>query len=386
MQERDDVVLLSHYHPFLFHPRVGVLRFQSLYCTDNIRQNVDRYPRGIRVVAAFAFYELLLIDLAMEPSSNIKKERPHEGVTRTHIVDEPPAFTSHGRHRIDLTALINFTSNETSKLSYPIGCPVWYNFENSDSNHLNFCHGHVKGAAMDCNTRKFVYKIQKADSASVGHDGCNHRGPFDFVIEDDVTYAMSCPVRVSAECGKEFDGEIICSSPIRNERGHSINHVYSILLFIEENKMKVQHGIKSNQVKYRPKVAKHHMIESTASPVHISSELSVEKVTLSKLSHGSNQDTLDQGRLKWTPPSPIKRKALCINNAKWQMNYTSEHVDTPKKIPRKEPELSLHLTVPSWVLKAGENLLGENCLSARSIFSFLQDTNSCHVLCVYVTQ
>ena len=271
----------------------------------------------------------------MESSSKIKKERPHEGDTPSQIVDEPPASTSHGRHHIDLTALINFTPNETSKLSYPIGCPVWYNFENSDSNDMKFCHGHVIGAGMDCITRKFVYKIQKADSASVGHGGCKESGPFDFVFEDDVTYAMLCPVRVSVECGREFDGEIICSSPIRNESGHNNNHIYSILLFIGQNKMKVQHGIQSNQVKYRQKVAEQHKIERTIAPVHISSELSDEKVTLSKLSHGSDQDTLDQGRLKWTPPSPIKRKALCINDAKWQMNYTFKHVDTPKKMPRK---------------------------------------------------
>eukprot|EP00804_Cyclotella_cryptica_P010167 CCRYP_013803-RA/>CCRYP_013803-RA protein AED:0.03 eAED:0.03 QI:408/1/1/1/1/1/2/290/469 len=260
------------------------------------------------------------------------------------------ASTSHGRHRIDHTALVHFPSNEASKLSYPLGCPVWYNFENSDSADMNFYHGHVKGVAMDCVSRKFVYKIQKADSVSAWHED-EEKGQYDLVYEDDVAYAMSCPVRVSLECGKEFDGEIICFSRTRNDKGQ-INHVYSGLLFIEKNKLKVQHGIQSNQITYRHNIDEQRTLEITAAPVHISSDQSDAKETLSKSSHGSTQ-----GSLKWTPPSPSKRKAQCISDTAWQMSQTLEHAGTPKKKPRKGSELSLHLTVPFWLMKAGDNLI-----------------------------
>ncbi|KAL3788287.1 hypothetical protein HJC23_002861 [Cyclotella cryptica] len=271
------------------------------------------------------------------------------------------ASTSHGRHRIDHTALVHFPSNEASKLSYPLGCPVWYNFENSDSADMNFYHGHVKGVAMDCVSRKFVYKIQKADSVSAWHED-EEKGQYDLVYEDDVAYAMSCPVRVSLECGKEFDGEIICFSRTRNDKGQ-INHVYSGLLFIEKNKLKVQHGIQSNQITYRHNIDEQRTLEITAAPVHISSDQSDAKETLSKSSHGSTQ-----GSLKWTPPSPSKRKAQCISDTAWQMSQTLEHAGTPKKKPRKGSELSLHLTVPFWLMKAGDNLIGENCLNTKSAF------------------
>jgi hypothetical protein len=256
----------------------------------------------------------------MASSANIKQEPiqcevvpssspPNRQSSSTFPSNRPPQ---------NQTTLINFSTEEASKLSYPVGCPVWYNFHSDANQHeLSFCRGRVSSVAMDWLSRKFVYRILKSDAAD-----SDRRGVEDLVSEDSVAYAMGCPVRITVG-GREFD--------------------------------KVISDLDSNQVKYRP------ITEQMIKPVpRVSISNQSKTRETSETSQGSKQSRLHQG-LKWKPPSPNKRKTLADRDLNHDLKVRGG------KFPKKRTELSLYLTVPSWALK--NDVLGKNC-TLLSILSF----------------
>jgi hypothetical protein len=193
---------------------------------------------------------------------------------------------------------------------------------------------------MDRLSRNFVYRIQSGDAVNLA-------------LEDDVAFAMGCPVRMSSR-GKEVDGEIVCFSRVQtNDR---IDTKYSVLI-CDGSISKVIQGVSIRQVKFR-------LCLHPVTKAEKQADRPVPRVSIGSESE-SNQssETSNQTRqLKWKPPSPKKRKALSDRD----LNQTLE------KIAKKTPELSLFLTAPQWVLRAKGYLVGElsfycSCLQMNAL-------------------
>ena len=218
--------------------------------------------------------------------------------------------TDHQPHRVDQSKLIEFSPRESLKLSYPVNCPVWYNFS-SRGNDTSFCRGRVVGVAMDCNSRKFVYRIQNSDLSRASKDET------ELVYEDDVSYEMGCPVRVIIE-GNEHDGEIVCSTREPIGIGIQVHTKYSILISSANGRLKLVQAVASSQVKYR----------STGEKMKMERRVSYESETreIKSIVSNSTKDSLDStGRvmlhqLKWKPPSPNKRKTLADRDSNSSLN------------------------------------------------------------------
>ncbi|KAL3804656.1 hypothetical protein HJC23_008471 [Cyclotella cryptica] len=141
--------------------------------------------------------------------------------------------------------LIAYSTEQASKLSYPVGCPVWYIYNGDaspDSVLSKVRHGKVNAVAMNVATRSFVYKIEK----TTGEEG--EAPAVDLVLEDNIAYAVSCPVQVTIE-DKEFDGEVICPSDLKDFTGN--DKTYSVMLVNNGNMLRIEHGVSSRQIKYR---------------------------------------------------------------------------------------------------------------------------------------
>jgi hypothetical protein len=193
---------------------------------------------------------------------------------------------------------------------------------------------------MDRLSRNFVYRIQSGEAVNLA-------------LEDDVAFAMGCPVRMSSR-GKEVDGEIVCFS--RVQTNDKIDTKYSVLI-CDGSISKIIQGVSSRQVKFRlclhPVTKAEKQADRPVPHVSIGSE---------SASNHSSETSNQTRQLKWKPPSPKKRKALSDRD----LNQTLE------KIAKKTPELSLFLTVPQWVLRAKSNLVGElsfycSCLQMNAL-------------------
>ncbi|KAL7511258.1 hypothetical protein ACHAXN_008155 [Cyclotella atomus] len=138
--------------------------------------------------------------------------------------------------------LIAYSDYQASKLSFPVGCPVWYIYDNEstpDTLLKQVRYGRVKAVAMNVVTRSFVYKIEK--------ENCEPGEGLDLVLEDHIAYATSCPVRVTIE-DRVMDGEIICPANLKDFTG---KHSYSVMLKTRGNQLMIEHDVPCDQVKYR---------------------------------------------------------------------------------------------------------------------------------------
>ena len=137
--------------------------------------------------------------------------------------------------------LIAYSELQTSKLNFPVGCPVWYNYDakvGDDKVLTKVRFGKVKAAAMNVVTRSFVYKIEKMN-AQPGE-------PLDLVYEDHIAYATSCPVQVTID-NVIMEGEVICPSNLKAFCG---NAYYSVMLRSKENELRLEHNVSGEQIKY----------------------------------------------------------------------------------------------------------------------------------------
>ena len=157
-------------------------------------------------------------------------------VTSRKARDEPDKDT------INEADLIAYSDYQAAKLSYPIGCPVWYTFASESSPDgvlTKVRYGTVKAAAMNVVTRSFVYRIEK-ENGELGDD-------LDLVLEDHIAYATSCPVRVTVD-GRAVDGEIICPSNLKDFTGLT---TYSVMLKTGGNQMKIEHDVPSEKIRFK---------------------------------------------------------------------------------------------------------------------------------------
>jgi len=137
--------------------------------------------------------------------------------------------------------LFKFPSEQTCKLSYPVGCPVWFKRHRHNDREV-YSYGTIISVHMDLtsSTRKFYYRIKEKTKG--GSHGSIGSYSIDLVEEDKVFYAAKCPVTIQIGCGdkKEIEGEIVC--PRR--------HAYTVMIF-REGKVEVEDGVVSSRIKFR---------------------------------------------------------------------------------------------------------------------------------------
>ena len=180
------------------------------------------------------------------------------------VVDHPPSdnededISSSIVDGIDETNLFELPLEQTYKLSYPVGCPVWYNKYTNCTGKNNtldvyYC-GVVIKVLMDLGmSRKIYYRVEKTKS-SIDHSShtpangeeCSTQ---ELIQEDKVVYAAKCPVLVemTSDAGdtKDMEGEIVCPRG-KNKTKAS----YTVMVFMEDNKVEIEDGVVSQRIKF----------------------------------------------------------------------------------------------------------------------------------------
>jgi len=143
--------------------------------------------------------------------------------------------------------LMEMPLNKTSKLRYPIGCPVWYN-RLKQTGVEEFSCGDVGSVLMDVLSGKRYYRITK----TIDDDNFSFSsGNGDIIQEEKVMYAAKCPVFVERKADdnngekKEVQGDII--RPHIDRKGTT----YTVMLFEGGNKIVVVDGVASEHIKFR---------------------------------------------------------------------------------------------------------------------------------------
>eukprot|EP00579_Thalassiosira_antarctica_P009739 CAMPEP_0201920362 /NCGR_PEP_ID=MMETSP0903-20130614/8986_1 /ASSEMBLY_ACC=CAM_ASM_000552 /TAXON_ID=420261 /ORGANISM="Thalassiosira antarctica, Strain CCMP982" /LENGTH=954 /DNA_ID=CAMNT_0048457085 /DNA_START=96 /DNA_END=2963 /DNA_ORIENTATION=- len=144
---------------------------------------------------------------------------------------------------IDEEDLQILSSKHAAKAKYPPGCPVWYDLKRASLKRLDACHGIVVSVYIDLETGIRVYKVVKTSSSE---------GEQPFVWQDQLAYAMDCPVLVKGmvdnEPNKELEGIILCLRTARGDRKLS----YSVRFLLEgNNRVRVELGVETDQITFR---------------------------------------------------------------------------------------------------------------------------------------
>jgi len=160
--------------------------------------------------------------------------------TLSHMSRRVVSTTSHQvNNTIYESDLIPYSDYQASKLSYPIGCTVWYKYDNEsirDAKLTSVQIGKVKSVAMNVATRSFVYKIEKDENT------------LDLVLEDHIAYASGCPVQVTID-DQVLNGKIICPSNLADFSSHNTRY-YSVMFRGSGNTLMIEHDVCSDQIKY----------------------------------------------------------------------------------------------------------------------------------------
>lgn len=133
--------------------------------------------------------------------------------------------------------LIELTPEQSSGLGviYPIGCPVWYNFQATDSssNAFNFSLGIVQQVKMDVVGKVILYCIVSGSEVSE---------PMSMAFEDDIGFGSGCEVEVDGS-----QAVILCANPV-NENG-TPKVVHTVNLF-NGSSIKIERNVLSSRIKY----------------------------------------------------------------------------------------------------------------------------------------
>eukprot|EP00584_Thalassiosira_punctigera_P026856 CAMPEP_0172579216 /NCGR_PEP_ID=MMETSP1067-20121228/139130_1 /TAXON_ID=265564 ORGANISM="Thalassiosira punctigera, Strain Tpunct2005C2" /NCGR_SAMPLE_ID=MMETSP1067 /ASSEMBLY_ACC=CAM_ASM_000444 /LENGTH=279 /DNA_ID=CAMNT_0013371927 /DNA_START=69 /DNA_END=905 /DNA_ORIENTATION=+ len=114
--------------------------------------------------------------------------------------------------------------------------------------------GVVRRVYMNVDSGGIVYKVEKSPLAD-DHDGDAssraREGGSEYLPEDQLAYAMSCPVMVKGmlegEPEKELGGVIVCPKPGKGDRKLS----YTVQLLLGGNCFRVELGVKTEQIAFR---------------------------------------------------------------------------------------------------------------------------------------
>jgi hypothetical protein len=142
--------------------------------------------------------------------------------------------------------VLNLSVEQTKDLNFPVGCPVWYNFSESQGACLDVYEGLVLSAHLDIYTKTVIVRIERKSVS----------GPssIDTVFDDDVAYASNCPVVLSpmdSNSSEKLDGVVIFAKPVKDETG---SHIMSYTVSFSSgsrHSFSVEEGVTAGRLKYR---------------------------------------------------------------------------------------------------------------------------------------
>ena len=136
--------------------------------------------------------------------------------------------------------VLNLSVGQAKDLNFPVGCPVWYNFSESQGACLDIQEGVVLSAHLDIYTKTVIFKI-KRKSAS---------GPSSI----DTVFDANCPVVLSpldSNSSEKLHGVVIFAKPVKDGIG---SHIMSYTVSFSSgssHSFRVEEGVNAGRLKYR---------------------------------------------------------------------------------------------------------------------------------------
>lgn len=298
---------------------------------------------------------------AAYPSIVSSAAAPHHKPNETHHKPNDNLVATRPHHQVHPSSLIFFSSHDTLKLDFPIGCPVCYNLDKEE-----FDQGMVVDVALDCATRKYVYKIEKTALVGALDDPKDMFSVFDLVAEEDLLFGMNCPVKVEI-ANTEIVGLVVGPNGVIHGDNSSR---YMILTTTKEGRTRLLRGVKSIKIKYHSKESANNEVATSTmrkpqqkeNSASILREIRDDRVPNASNKAPSLPTTVDsssfldtsQSEFSQQPVTSNKRKVLTLKDMN---NEDSNHCDK-KQCISGEPSFTIRLVVPSWVLKCKKDLLG----------------------------
>jgi len=136
--------------------------------------------------------------------------------------------------------VIRFNADQCNKLSFPIGCPVWYNFAGNHGTTLK--RGVVKSAAL--RSSQLVYEVTYSDG--------NENIITEVVEDKQLGFGSTCPVTITSSQSDNgnvsLEGEIVLCTPSPT---NSSKFVYSAMIILDGSRIRYENGIEEERIKYR---------------------------------------------------------------------------------------------------------------------------------------
>mmetsp|Transcript_40554 Transcript_40554/g.84860 ORF Transcript_40554/g.84860 Transcript_40554/m.84860 type:complete len:781 (+) Transcript_40554:105-2447(+) len=159
--------------------------------------------------------------------------------------------------------LFRLTTEQAKRTSFPEGCPVIYNFQRRDnragasssssssSNNavLEAREGIIQSIFLNKDKRRFEFQIERWDSTE------SESLPFfDTALEDDIAYAIHCPVLVNRSAklggsGEEIEAKVMFAKPV-NKNGEIIMSYIVQYSSIQENQLIMEEGVTADRISY----------------------------------------------------------------------------------------------------------------------------------------
>ncbi|KAL7546400.1 hypothetical protein ACHAWF_009740 [Thalassiosira exigua] len=182
----------------------------------------------------------------MAPTNSHIKEESLDGIYDDETEDEVVC----PEQQISDANLVELPSEQTSKLNFPIGCPIWYDVQRKSRSLISIRNGTVIAVAMDVLSRKFFYRVEKVRNIEDLSGAADSLSGIDLVPEDKIVFAAKCQVLVRIDGdAKEAEGEIVCPRMVKGDDG-MIQVKYSIMYFQADNILDIEDSVLPNRIKY----------------------------------------------------------------------------------------------------------------------------------------
>ena len=153
---------------------------------------------------------------------------------------------THADH--DVHNLTQLSAESAEAADYPIGCPVWYNFDaesaaakSSSMMGMKFYSGFINEVFINVITRKLVFKVKG-----------EHTNKVTTIAEGWLAYAEGCPIRVNTPDLEPEDGRILCAQPWFSEDGKEMKQFHYTLITFDDAGMSEYHDdVPAEYISYR---------------------------------------------------------------------------------------------------------------------------------------
>ncbi len=168
--------------------------------------------------------------------------------------------------------IIRLTKEQCSKVTFPIGCPVWYGFSVTDGDTTTTLKCGLVSSAMLQGSQLF-YEVE--------HRNKDDTHVTEQVKDSELCFGASCPIIIlpssdnsggggdvnnSSSC---CEGEIVLCTPSTTD---TKKFVYTAMIFLDGgSRVRYESGIEANRVKYR-RVGSDEKVENSKATPYVSSE------------------------------------------------------------------------------------------------------------------